>query len=147
MTTPYRHSIRVRYGEVDRQGVVFNAHYMAYMDDALEHLRCTAPVPDAVRIDHGDRTGVADAKAVRLRPHDLSRGYEAKFREPALQVVPRLEGPASAAALRLRLVRTEEDVPLHVRDTDRVRLPPGAVKSFEIHRGDDSTTSVDRLGS
>jgi len=37
MTTPYRHSIRVRYGEVDRQGVVFNAHYMAYMDDALEH--------------------------------------------------------------------------------------------------------------
>ncbi len=37
MTTPYRHTIRVRYGEVDKQGVVFNAHYMAYMDDALEN--------------------------------------------------------------------------------------------------------------
>ena len=36
MTTPYRHTIRVRYGEVDKQGVVFNAHYMAYMDDAME---------------------------------------------------------------------------------------------------------------
>lgn len=32
--TPYRHSIRVRYGECDMQGVVFNAHYLAYCDDA-----------------------------------------------------------------------------------------------------------------
>jgi acyl-CoA thioester hydrolase len=33
---PHRHTIDVRYGEVDRQGVVFNAHYMAYMDHAME---------------------------------------------------------------------------------------------------------------
>jgi acyl-CoA thioester hydrolase len=33
----YRHTLRVRYGEVDRQGVVFNAHYLAYLDDALEN--------------------------------------------------------------------------------------------------------------
>jgi acyl-CoA thioester hydrolase len=33
----HRHTLRVRYGEVDRQGVVFNAHYLAYMDDALEN--------------------------------------------------------------------------------------------------------------
>ena len=32
----YRHQLRVRYGECDQQGVVFNAHYMAYMDDASE---------------------------------------------------------------------------------------------------------------
>ena len=32
----YVHSIRVRYGEVDMQRVVFNAHYMAYCDDAVE---------------------------------------------------------------------------------------------------------------
>ena len=35
----FRHSIRVRYGECDMQGVVFNAHYLAYVDDALEHRR------------------------------------------------------------------------------------------------------------
>jgi acyl-CoA thioester hydrolase len=29
------HEIRVRYGEVDRQGVVFNAHWLAYVDDAF----------------------------------------------------------------------------------------------------------------
>jgi acyl-CoA thioester hydrolase len=32
----YVHSIRIRYGEVDMQRVVFNAHYMAYCDDAIE---------------------------------------------------------------------------------------------------------------
>ncbi len=32
----FRHSISVRYGEVDLQGVVFNAHYLAYCDDAVE---------------------------------------------------------------------------------------------------------------
>jgi acyl-CoA thioester hydrolase len=34
---PYVHRIRVRYGEVDMQRVVFNAHYLAYCDDAVEH--------------------------------------------------------------------------------------------------------------
>ena len=33
---PYRHRLRVRYGEVDMQGVAFNAHYLAWCDDALE---------------------------------------------------------------------------------------------------------------
>jgi acyl-CoA thioester hydrolase len=33
---PYRHEIAVRYGEVDHQGVVFNAHYLAYLDDATD---------------------------------------------------------------------------------------------------------------
>jgi len=35
-TEPYRHSIRVRYGECDMQKVVFNANYLAYCDDACE---------------------------------------------------------------------------------------------------------------
>lgn len=32
----FKHQIRVRYGECDQQGVAFNAHYMAYIDDATE---------------------------------------------------------------------------------------------------------------
>ncbi|MBI2709896.1 MAG: acyl-CoA thioesterase [Actinobacteria bacterium] len=31
----FRHSIRVRYQEVDAQKVVFNAHYLAYCDEAV----------------------------------------------------------------------------------------------------------------
>lgn len=34
-STSFRHSIAVRYGECDMQGVVFNAHYLAYADDAI----------------------------------------------------------------------------------------------------------------
>jgi acyl-CoA thioester hydrolase len=33
---PSRHEITVRYGEVDLQRVVFNAHYLAYVDDAMD---------------------------------------------------------------------------------------------------------------
>jgi len=33
---PYRHAVKIRYGEVDLQGVVFNAHYLAYCDDASD---------------------------------------------------------------------------------------------------------------
>src|SRR5436309_14820704 len=34
---PYIHRIAVRYGEVDMQQVVFNSHYLAYCDDAVEN--------------------------------------------------------------------------------------------------------------
>jgi acyl-CoA thioester hydrolase len=33
---PFRHELRVRYGEVDMQGHVFNAHYLAFVDDAFD---------------------------------------------------------------------------------------------------------------
>ena len=38
MGEPYRHSIRVRWAECDPQGVVFNAHYLAYVDLSVTEL-------------------------------------------------------------------------------------------------------------
>ncbi len=32
----YLHRVRIRYGECDMQKVVFNAHYLAYCDDAAD---------------------------------------------------------------------------------------------------------------
>lgn len=32
----FRHSLRVRYSEIDKQGVLYNAHYMAYCDDTTD---------------------------------------------------------------------------------------------------------------
>ena len=32
----FTHLVRVRYGEIDMQRVVFNAHYLAYCDDAAD---------------------------------------------------------------------------------------------------------------
>ena len=35
---PFSHHLRVRYAECDPQGVVFNAHYLAYMDQSMTEL-------------------------------------------------------------------------------------------------------------
>ncbi len=35
---PFSHQLRVRYGECDAQGIVFNANYLAYVDVALTEL-------------------------------------------------------------------------------------------------------------
>ncbi len=38
LSSPFRHRMRVRYSECDLQGVVFNAHYLAYADNAITEL-------------------------------------------------------------------------------------------------------------
>ncbi len=35
---PFTHTMRVRYAECDPQGVVFNAHYLAYLDQSITEL-------------------------------------------------------------------------------------------------------------
>ncbi len=48
----YRHTIAVRYGEVDVQGVVFNSHYLAYIDDTMETwLRPMRPLREQIGWD------------------------------------------------------------------------------------------------
>lgn len=38
VSSPFRHAMRVRYSECDLQGVVFNANYLAYADNAMTEL-------------------------------------------------------------------------------------------------------------
>lgn len=38
MGAPFQTTLRVRYAECDMQGVVFNAHYLAYVDVAITEL-------------------------------------------------------------------------------------------------------------
>lgn len=38
MSEPFTHKLRVRYAECDAQGVVFNAHYLAYVDVGITEL-------------------------------------------------------------------------------------------------------------
>jgi len=38
VSPPFRHRIRVRYSECDLQGVVFNANYLTYLDEAMTEL-------------------------------------------------------------------------------------------------------------
>ncbi|HYJ22393.1 MAG TPA: thioesterase family protein [Solirubrobacterales bacterium] len=38
MTPPFVHGFRIRYGECDPQGIVFNANYVAFVDHAFTEL-------------------------------------------------------------------------------------------------------------
>jgi len=59
----HTHQIRVRYGECDPQGVVFNAHYFAYFDIALTELWRDALGSYAAMMDEGVDLQVVEATA------------------------------------------------------------------------------------
>jgi acyl-CoA thioester hydrolase len=59
----HTHRIRVRYGECDPQGVVFNAHYFAYFDIALTELWRVALGGYTAMMDEGVDLVVAEATA------------------------------------------------------------------------------------
>jgi acyl-CoA thioester hydrolase len=59
----HTHRIRVRYGECDPQGVVFNAHYFAYFDIALTELWREAAGGYAGMMEDGIDLQVVEATA------------------------------------------------------------------------------------
>lgn len=61
MPKPFAHSLRVRYGECDPQGVVFNANYLLYFDVAFTELWREALGAWTDMVDHGVDAVVAEA--------------------------------------------------------------------------------------
>jgi len=62
VSATFRHSFRVRYAECDPQGVVFNAHYLAFADVVMTELwREGVPGGYAAMIDAGADMVVAEA--------------------------------------------------------------------------------------
>jgi len=59
----HTHRIRVRYGECDPQGVVFNAHYFAYFDIALTELWREVAGSYAAMMESGVDLQVVEATA------------------------------------------------------------------------------------
>src|SRR5262245_29300016 len=59
-----------------------------FLNDPLEHRRIALAVPRAFRINDGDRAGLADAEAVRLRAEHAVVG-QTELDETPLQIVPR----------------------------------------------------------
>jgi acyl-CoA thioester hydrolase len=67
---PFTHSFRVRYAECDVQGVVFNSHYLAFVDIVITELWREAFGGYAVMLDRGVDVVVAEAN---LRFHSPAR--------------------------------------------------------------------------
>ena len=62
MGEPFRHRLRVRYAECDPQGVVFNAHYLAYFDTNINELLRVALGSYQAMLDQGVDIVVAEAQ-------------------------------------------------------------------------------------
>jgi acyl-CoA thioester hydrolase len=61
LPVPFVHELRVRYGECDPQGIVFNANYLVYFDVAFTELWREAVGPWKLLHDHGIDAVVAEA--------------------------------------------------------------------------------------
>ena len=66
MTQSFQHHLRVRYGECDPQGIVFNANYLLYVDVAFTELTRAAFGAWSEMTDRGYDAVVADV-ALRFR--------------------------------------------------------------------------------
>ena len=53
MPDPFTHELRVRYGECDPQGIVFNANYLLYFDVAFTELWRACVGPWQEMVEHG----------------------------------------------------------------------------------------------
>ena len=70
MPTDFIHRLRVRYGECDPQGIVFNANYLLYFDVAFTEMWRAALGPWQRMVDHGFDLVVAETN---LRFHSPAR--------------------------------------------------------------------------
>jgi acyl-CoA thioester hydrolase len=70
MASPFVHELRVRYGECDPQGIVFNANYLLYFDVAFTELWRAAIGPWQEMVERGVDAVVAE---VRVRFHAPAR--------------------------------------------------------------------------
>lgn len=68
MSRPYLHELRVRYGECDPQGIVFNANYLLYFDVAFTEMWRAAVGPWQEMVERGVDAVVAETNLRFLAP-------------------------------------------------------------------------------
>ena len=68
MSEDFVHELRVRYGECDPQGIVFNANYLLYFDVAFTELWRTAVGPWQEMVERGVDAVVAESNLRFFKP-------------------------------------------------------------------------------
>ncbi len=86
MDRVFTHRLRVRYGECDAQGVVFNAHYLMYFDVALTELWREAIGAYGAMLETGTDMVVAEARVRYLAPAGFDEVLEVDVRVSRLGV-------------------------------------------------------------
>ena len=83
MSAAYRHTIPVRYAEVDMQQVVFNAHYLAYVDDAMSAWMRATGLQYTAEGTYGDTLQI-DCSVVRWGNTSFDVRFDIKVREETI---------------------------------------------------------------
>jgi len=99
---PFSHRLRVRFGECDPQGIVFNANYLAYVDVALTELWREAFGSYGAMVERGVDTVVHEAN---LSFHAPARFDDLLTIEGGFEPLGR-----TSANLRFLIRRDEEDL-------------------------------------
>ena len=119
--TVFAHRIRVRYAEVDGQGVVFNAHWLTYFDEA-----CTRFMES---LGFGPEFWVAEFDVMLVKA-TLEWSGPARFDEwVEIQVDPVRVGTKS---FDVRYTATADEVRACVGTITYVAISPGSNVSVEI---------------
>jgi acyl-CoA thioester hydrolase len=116
------HEIRVRYGECDPQGIVFNANYLLYFDVVFTELWREAVGPWNEMVDRGIDAVVAEANV--------------KYRSPA-----RFDDVIELRARVANLGRTSITTEIDVARNDDV-LVQGSLRHVCVSRSDWRKTEV-----
>lgn len=95
MPEPFKYRLRVRYGECDPQGVVFNANYLSYFDIAITELWRELG-GYAAMVESGVDMVVAEATVRYRQPLRFDEEFD------AVAVVDRLGETSMSIAIELR---------------------------------------------
>src|SRR3954453_23885372 len=100
MPEPFVHELRVRYGECDPQGIVFNANYLLYFDVAFTELWRAGIGPWRDMTEHGYDAVVAEARLAFKAP--------ARFDDEVTLALRIARLGRSSIATEVRILRDDE---------------------------------------
>jgi acyl-CoA thioester hydrolase len=138
MSEPFTHVLRVRYGECDPQGVVFNANYFSYFDIALTELWRESVGPYTDMMASGVDMVVAEARARYLAP----AGFDDELAIHVL--VTRLGSTSMTTSMRITRGPTpvvEGDmrhVFIDAKNKRKIEVPPEIRRGLQRHLAADS---------
>ncbi len=127
MSRPFRHRLRVRYSECDPQGVVFNAHYIAYFDVAMTELWRETGGTYQEMLAAGTDMVVAETTARFLAP--------ARFDDEIDVVAEVVRMGNTGMTTKLTVVRAEDDAVLVEGELRHVFIDPASGAKKPIPEG------------
>jgi hypothetical protein len=100
-----------------------------FLDDPLENGWIARRVPRSFRIYDSDGPTFTDAQTVGFCAEHTAGLRQAQLFEPRLQILPSQQASVTFAALRIRLIRTQKNMPARARHADR---RGNVIQSFKL---------------